>query len=349
MIIDVNMHWMPENLFKDESLLNSFLRMVPRAYGVHAKMDTVPRTNKVQIVIEQPKGYQNLNYTDLDVNTEKRLASMDECGVDKAILRIPCWEEWVDLEMAKKLNDMMAKTVREHPDRFVGLAIVPPWGDKECRYELERCIKELGCCGVEMAARYGNLYLDEEEFRPHWAAISQLGVPVVIHHTPLPVDYGSIYQHTNVRRGFGRIFAQLTCLGRIIYSGLLDEFPDLKIVHSYLAGGFFAFTEMMAVKKSTTVKEEMERSDTDLAEKVQGYLERNIFFDMCHAPPWGKDHLEFAVKVLGEDHVLYGSTYPVKLEWVLKGVDFVRNLDITDKAKEKVQGGNAMRLFNIKA
>jgi predicted TIM-barrel fold metal-dependent hydrolase len=347
MIIDINMHWLPENLFTDESLLDSLIRMVPRAYGEYARLDTVPGTSKVQIVIEKPKGYQNLNFTELDTNTTKRLAAMDAANVDKAILRIPCWEEWLDLEIAKKLNDLLAKSVKEHPDRFLGLAMVPPWGDKECLKEVERCIKDLGCCGVEMAAHYGDLYLDEEEFRPYFKKLSQLEVPVVVHHTPLPVDYGSLYKYTNVRRGFGRIVDQLTSLGRVLHSGLLDEFPNLEIIYSYLAGGFFAFTSMIAVKKSV-MPEEMERSDTELAEKIQGYLERNIYFDMCHAPPWGKDHLEFAVKVLGADHVLYGSSYPVKLEWCAKGVEFVKNLSIDEKEKSLILGGNAMRLFNIK-
>ena len=348
MIIDVNNHWLPENLFQDESFLNELIRMVPRAYGEYARLDTVPGTSEVQIVIEKPKGYQNLNYYELNTDTTKRLAAMDEAKIDKAILRIPCWEEWLNLEMAKKLNNLMAKCVREHPYRLLGLAMVPPWGDKECLKEVERCIKELGCCGVEMAAHYGNLYLDEEEFRPYFKKLNQLNVPICVHHTPLPVDYGSIYKYTNARRGFGRIIDQLTSLSRVLNSELLDEFPNLRLIYSYLAGGFFAFTNMFAVKKSS-VKEVMERSDTVLAEKIQVYLERNIYFDMCHAPPWGKDHLEFAVKVLGADHILFGTTYPVRLEWCIKGVEFVKTLDIGEKGKSLILGGNAMRLFNIKA
>ena len=63
----------------------------------------------------------------------------------------------------------------------------------------------------------------------------------------------------------------------------------------------------------------------------------------------GKAHLEFAVKVLGADHVLYGSSYPVRVEWCTKGVEFVKNLDIDEKDKALILGGNAMKLFNIKA
>ena len=346
MIIDCNMHWMPETLFKDEALLNAFLRTAPKSANVYAKLSTVPGTQNVQMVIEQPKGYPNLNYTTLDVDAVTRVANMDKAGVQKAILRLPCWEEWIDLEMAKKINNMMAQTVKKYPGRLFPLAIVPPWGDKESLDELERCVKDLGCVGIELAAHYGRVHLDESELRPLWKKISELGIPAVIHHTPMPSEYESIYQSTNVRRSLGRIFAQLTCVGRLVNSDLYEQFPDLKVIHSYLGGGFFAFTNMMAVKK--TPGEEMERSDTHLADKVDGYLKRNVYFDMCHAPPWGKEHLEFAIKIHGADHILYGSTYPVKLDWVFKGVDFIKKLDINEEEKALVLGGNAARLFKIK-
>ena len=352
MIIDNNVHWLPETLFQDEDLLNAFLRIPPKSSGIFAKMDKIPGTNNKQIIIEQPKGYANLNYTELDVNTDKRLATMDEVGIDKAVLRIPCLEEWMTLEMARKLNDMIAETVRAHPDRFVALAFVPPWDDNDCRNEMERCVKELGCVGVELAAHYGNMHLDEEEFRPLWRKISELGVPAVIHHTPLPAEYQSIYHIDKVRRSLGRNHAQMICITRNIFSGLFEEFPDLKVVHSYLAGGFFAFTGILNMRPSTKVKvkEEVTRVNNKyMGDKFDGYLKSNLFFDMCHAPPWGKDHLEFAIKVLGADHVLYGSSYPIHLGWTYEGVEFVNNLDISEDEKALVLGGNAMRLFKIEA
>ncbi len=57
MIIDSNMHWLPENLFDDEALLASFLNVVPKQYGVHARLVPIPGKNLRQIEIEQPKGY----------------------------------------------------------------------------------------------------------------------------------------------------------------------------------------------------------------------------------------------------------------------------------------------------
>ena len=51
--------------------------------------------------------------------------------------------------------------MRNHPGRFQALAVVPPWGSKAMLREAERCIKELGFGGVQMAAHYGKLYLDD--------------------------------------------------------------------------------------------------------------------------------------------------------------------------------------------
>ena len=56
---------------------------------------------------------------------------------------------------------------------------------------------------------------------------------------------------------------------------------------------------------------------------------------------------ECAVKVLGADHVLFGGSYPVRREWLLKGVDFVQSLDVREGEKAMVLGENAIKIFNL--
>ena len=55
MIVDVNIHWLPENLFTDKDLLNSFISVVPRAYGEYAEVTNIPGTDRMQIVISSRK------------------------------------------------------------------------------------------------------------------------------------------------------------------------------------------------------------------------------------------------------------------------------------------------------
>src|SRR5262245_60665288 len=75
-IVDANMHWLPENLFSDAGLLQSFLGSVPREYGIHARLGPVPGKNLRQIVIERPKGYEVLNYAENQYSAADQVADM---------------------------------------------------------------------------------------------------------------------------------------------------------------------------------------------------------------------------------------------------------------------------------
>jgi predicted TIM-barrel fold metal-dependent hydrolase len=345
MVIDSNMHWLPESLFDDEDLLESFLNAVPRQYGIHASVVPIPDKNLRQIIIEQPKGCVNLNYAENQYNSELQVKEMNENGIDKGVLRMPCWQEWLDLETCKKVNNAIAGQLKKYPGKFSAVAVVPPWGTKGSLKELERCIKELGFSGVQMAAHYGNLYLDEEEFRPHFRKINELNIPVVVHHTPLPVDFTSVCAYTNLRRQYGRCIGQATAVGRELFSDMFDEFPNLKLIHSMLGGGFFAYSNMLAPR--ITGEDAVQRFQTG-GGKINQYLENNIYFDTSGSLQWGKTQLECAVKVLGADHVLYGSSYPIRHDWFTQGVGFVKNLDIDEESKSLILSKNAIRLFNIK-
>jgi predicted TIM-barrel fold metal-dependent hydrolase len=234
--------------------------------------------------------------------------------------------------------------MKRHPGRFQALAAVPPWGSKKALEEAERCVKDLGFCGVQMAAHYGNLYLDEAEFKPYFRFLNGLGVPVVVHHTPLPVEYGSIVRYANLRRQFGRCLAQGTAVGRELFSTLFEEFPNLRLVHSMLGGGFFAFADMLV--PPSTGRDAVDRFE-DQSVRIRRYLRENIFFDLSGAPQWGKAQLECAVKVFGADHILYGGSYPIRRDWFQEGVAYVRGLAIPEPDKALILGGNARRLFNL--
>ena len=78
---------------------------------------------------------------------------------------------------------------------------------------------------------------------------------------------------------------------------------------------------------------------------MEEQFRNNVYFEMSHAQPWGKEQLECAVKVLGADHIIFGTSYPVRKEWLLEGPAFVRSLDITEEEKDLILGGNAQRLY----
>jgi predicted TIM-barrel fold metal-dependent hydrolase len=345
-IIDVNMHHLPEDLFDNEEVLNGFLSTAPRGYGEIASMGKT-EAGKRQIIVEKPKGCQNLNYVEGDYSLEMKLKAMDENGVDKAILRVPVWQEWLRLETCKVVNDNAADMCKRSGGRLFANACVPPWGGKENIYELERCIKGLGMVGVQLACHYGQIYLDDEVFKPYLKVIHDLNIPVVVHHTPGPVHWQSIYEYTNLRRELGRITDQATAVGRELFSGMFEEFPNLKLIHTMFGGNWFANYNLMIPKKGKK-QEAMQRLDISEGERVRGYLKNNLYFDTTHPASWGKEQVECAIKVCGADHILFSSSFPVFYNWMSDGVECMKSLDLSDKDRELVMSGNAIRLFNLK-
>jgi len=347
LIVDINMMWMPSTIWSDEKIMNMYLSSVPKQYGYDVKLTAVPGTKRKQIIIYKPKGRDALNYTDLHTDPLIRLRDMEKAGVDKALLRHPCWEEWFNLDACRKVNTLMARYVDKHPDKLMGLAIAPPWGDDESLDELDRAVKDLHLSGVECAAHYGELYLDAPELRAYFKKLNQLNVPVVVLHTPEPVGLHSLDDFTNPRRFYGRIIDQMVSVSRILYSGMLDDCPNLKLILTHMGGGLFAFTNFVKVPPLPT-KEDVGRFDSQ-SEKIERYLSKNIYYDVTQPTQWTNAQLECAVKEVGADHMLYGASYPIRLDWFFNGVQRIRSLGISEREKNLILGENAVKLFKIRA
>ena len=346
MIIDANMDWLPPELLSDDDLMDKYLHIVPRAHGTFAYLGKIPGSDIKQIVIEKPKGHVALNMGPESIDPKDRIEVMDEGKIDKAILRVPCFQEWLNLEMCRQVNDGLAAYARRYKGRFHTAGIVPPWGEKASLYELERCVKELGCVAIEVSAHYGTLYLDCPEFRRFFKKISELNVPVCVRQTVLPVQHDCILNNDTFRRHFGRCQDQAVAVGREIFSDLFDEFPNLKLMHSMFGGGFFAFAELLAPRPSKA-KEELERFDVTGSAKARKHLYTNIYFDITVSSAWGAPAVECAVKVFGADRILFACSYPIRREWVTHGVDFINSLNLTEEEKKLILGLNAQNLFGI--
>lgn len=345
MIVDANMYWMPEELFEEEILMKRFLSEIPEASGWFGHVEPImDREGLRQIILEKPKGYQNLNYAQHDYLLAQQLADLDLAGVDGAVLKTPCCQEWMSLEMCRFFNDRMHEHAKESKGRLTALAVVPPEGKKENIAELLRCHDELGMRGLQISAHYGKDYLDSERFASFFEAVNELGMTVYVHHTPVPAEYGSFYEYNNVRRSYGRCVDQGLAVTRELFSGFFDRYPKIRMVHSMLGGGFFAISNMMFPTKAKN--ETVSRFQSDNG-KIAAQFKKHIYFEMSHAQPWGSVQLKSAIEILGADHVLFGTSYPVRREWLLDGVGFVRSLEITEEEKCMVLGENARRLYGL--
>ena len=350
MVVDANLYWIPEELFTDQELQDKLLSVIPSKYDWYAHVEEVPGTGKKQFVFEKPLGAANLNYLQGDYVLEKQLADMDAAGVDKAIMKTPGCQEWLDLELCRYFNTKAAEHAAKSGGRLIPMAVVPPFGKDEEEMaeilaELDRCFHELGMKNIQLSCHYGDKYLDDPVFAPLFEKLNELKMTAYVHHTPVPVEYEAFKTYNNVRRSYGRVVDQGLAVNRELYSGMFSRYPNVRLVHSFLGGAFYAIAEMM-MPHGPAKPQEVSRFGSENAD-IRKQFKDNIFFEMSHAQPWGKRGLEFAVEMLGADHIVFGSSYPVRKEWLLEGPAFVKKLDLPEEEKALLLGGNAERLYHL--
>lgn len=341
MIIDANVYWLPEELFTDQEVLDHFLRVLNSYDDVHAS-SSVEADGSRKITIEKPIGQASLDYFQHDYDMKKQLADMDKGGVDKAILKLPGCQEWMDLDLCKLFNTKLAEHVKESHGRMLGLATVPPYETAENLAELDRAINQLQLNGLQLSTHYRDGYLDNQAYREFLGYVADMKIPVYVHHTPVPIEYNSIKDYENLRKSYGRCEDQLIAISREVYSDLFEELPELKMIHSMLGGGYFTYKNMLLPHDSGNG-----RFETSNSEIVKNRLENNIYYEISHSQPWGPDNLLIAIKVLGDKNVIYGSSYPVKEKWMTEGAKMIQDLQIDKESKQAILAGNAVRIYGV--
>ena len=162
----------------------------------------------------------------------RRLSDMDAMGVDVQVMS--AWMGFYsrDLETARRHNDALAASVATHPERFVGLAIVPLAEPEHAPRELERAAKELGLRGVEIGTNVLGQNLDGAELGPFFSKAEELSLPIFIHPVnQLGIDRLGSYRLENL---IGNVTETAVAAASLIFGGVLDAFPRLTV---YLAHG----------------------------------------------------------------------------------------------------------------
>lgn len=147
--------------------------------------------------------------SDLNVDPDHLIASMDAAGVDKAIVW-GCYSKpnSADLEPAE-----LAEIVALYPDRLIPYHVEDPLGGQSAVERLTRAVKEHGCRGMKLHPSYNNMRPDDFRTVPLYRRAAELGIPVVIHMN-IPTFRVTTMWDTDVRH----------------VEGVAKAFPDLRIV-----------------------------------------------------------------------------------------------------------------------
>jgi 5-carboxyvanillate decarboxylase len=280
---------------------------------------------------------------------ERRIRDMDATGIAKQILSltspgVQVFDPPTAVSLATSFNDQLAEAIRRHPDRFAGLAAIAPQDPSAAAKELERAVKSLQLKGAIINSHTRGEYLDEPKFWEIFEAAESLGVPIYLHpNTPSPRMVGPFLDRGLDGAVFG--FAVETSLHilRIVFSGVFDRFPKLRMVAGHLGEGLPYWLFRIDFMHQRLSANNRYASVPKLHKKPSDYLKENFYVTssgMAWQPP-----ILYAQSVLGVDRVLYAMDYPY--QFVPQEVKVTDDLPISDADKKKLYQSNAEKVFNL--
>jgi aminocarboxymuconate-semialdehyde decarboxylase len=304
MITDVHCHFVPDEFFRFASTREEFAIKVKRREGDAVDLDI--------------RGMHfGLNTTFFEM--PKQLERMKRDGVERSILSLatPFIDYHLDakvaVEAARVFNDALAGVIASDKTRFGGWALLPMQDPVAASQELRRCVRDHGFVGGHIASNVRGVYLHDAQFEPIFRAAVDLGVPLFIHPAdPLGKDRTKEYELTIVA---GYLFDSTINILKMICSGFLDRWPDLKLLCAH-AG---AFSPILRARVQREVDTNAQLKST-LKAPVGDYLRRLYFDTICFEPAI----LRYVADVVPVEHLMLGSDAPFPLGEP-DPVNFVRN------------------------
>lgn len=285
-----------------------------------------------------------------------RLAEMDRFGVDMQLVTpaIGFYQYENDLEVTKRIhqecNDEVHEMTVEHPDRFLGMGMLPMQDPPSAIVELERVVGDYGFKGAIINDHVAGATYDDPMFTPFFAAAQELGALLFFHQGGETITTGRSRKY-KLPNAVGNLTERTLVFATLIFGGVLDRFPDLKLLLGH-GGGYAPYGVARMDKVAGALPGDFdgemrppfgpgdgfrnERPPSD-------YLDR-FYYDCC---TYSGPVLEFLVDTVGIDRVVLGTDYPAPM-FLHDPVNWVRGLpELDDGEKEAILVGNSNRLLGV--
>jgi len=295
------------------------------------------------------------------VGPDEWIMFLDDVGIDTTVLYPTMGlaygkivsQDWA-IAVCRAYNDWLHQTYLVKSPRFRGMGLIPMQEPEAAVEELRRVVEELGMHGAMLPSMGLPNHLGAKEYWPVYREAERLGCCLAIHggcHSGMGFDHLNVYAPVH---GMGHPMGIMIGLAGIVFNGIFDRFPNIKI--AFLEGGVAWF--LMAMERfdgsHASHSEYQIREDLlgpKLDEKVSDYMIRHIKAGRLYiGVEGGEPALSYAISQVGSEPFLYSSDFPheVTNESCKEEIqEVLENDGLTTADKEAILNRNAQRFYDL--
>lgn len=275
----------------------------------------------------------------------ERLAAMDDAGIDMAVLSFgspgpQAFGRDIAIPMARDANDRLHEAVSRHPTRFAGFAALPTADPVAASEELDRCVTRLQFKGAMIHGHTRGSFLDDQKYWPIFERAQALDVPLYLHPTePHPAVMKAYFDgYEELARSAWGFAIDTSChFLRIMYSGVFDMYPRLRMILGHLGEGLpFAMHRLDSHSWQAARRRGLERKPLE-------YLQENLL--VTTSGNWYEPAFMCTMLALGAGKILFAVDWPFEANKT--GTAFLNSLAVSDADRARIASLNAERELNL--
>jgi predicted TIM-barrel fold metal-dependent hydrolase len=345
------MAWEEDMTQSNPVKIDAFSHVTPAKY-LEALDKLSPRVSGQAIVPTRP-----VSPPLYDLDHRFRIMDRFEGLVQVLTLGFPAIEDITTPEKAPDLarlaNDQMAELVTKYPDRFIAAIAYLPMNNIEAALrEADRAIKDLKFRGVYVNSHVNGKPLDSPEFMALYEKMSHYDLPIYIHphRTTGFADYATETEAKyDTNSVFGWLYDTTVAMTRMVFSGILEKYPNLKVV-THHCGAMVPYFEQRIIQHYTKYQVEYGRQYMEGLSKAPIEYYRMFYTDTAiHGNPLS---LMCANDFYGAGHLLFAADMPLgDLEFGNRSyrqtIEAIEAMEITEAERKAIFGDNAKRLLRL--
>ena len=272
---------------------------------------------------------------------------------------VPPLEDFADstqsVELAKLANDEMAELVLKYRDRFVAAIALLPMNNLDAAIEeTDRAITELGFKGIYVHSNINGKPLDSPEFLPLFEKMAKYNLPIYIHpwrsnnFPDYPTEDESKFA---IGSTFGWPFDTTAAMTRLVFSGMFERFPNLKVI-THHCGGMVPYYAQRIVQHYGQTNINYHDYGSYMTSLTRQPIEYYKMFYADTAIHGNTPALMLAYHFWGADHIVFGADMPLGdhyygLRSYRQTINAIEAMDITDEEKKKIFEDNTVNLLRL--